>query len=347
MNKENTVLFSNFYEGSSFDEIYQSCVDASSKMPIDIHIECIKAHKSSEYLKQDNLLDGQEDIECMLESLKFIFKEKKIQKLLLGDFFMPGLDLVQYYREITRSKLKLGGLLHGGTFLEGDIYQWDWLKKSESLWTKIFDVIYVPSHYLLNQLPPEMQEKSIVYPWGMQQIKIPSIVPFHERKYDIVFPHRLDQDKGVNDLKEIIQRLPNVQFLITSPVPVDDTNAGTQEILKSRNVSFRLISDNNDHLRSLTESRLILSTAKQENFGFSIAKGVLCGCIPVLPNFLVYPELYPKSALYEDIDNACNNITRVLEDKEYRTHLEHDLTVSLENLRSCDMQNLLRHFFES
>ena len=63
----------------------------------------------------------------------------------------------------------------------------------------------------------------------------------------------------------------------------------------------------------LGKSKAIVSYALQENFGFGVAEAVYLGCTPVLPNRLVYPELYPDLKLFdrfeESVDMTVDAIT--------------------------------------
>jgi len=55
-----------------------------------------------------------------------------------------------------------------------------------------------------------------------------------------------------------------------------------------------------------------VSFALQENFGYSIAEAVYLGCVPILPNRLVYPELYIEEYLYNTFDEACNMVSEII-----------------------------------
>lgn len=62
-------------------------------------------------------------------------------------------------------------------------------------------------------------------------------------------------------------------------------------------------SSRHDYLSAISSCDIVVSTAIQENFGIAVVEAVLCGCHPLLPNRLAYPELIPADlhakCLYE------------------------------------------------
>src|SRR5262249_35134547 len=55
-----------------------------------------------------------------------------------------------------------------------------------------------------------------------------------------------------------------------------------------------------DYLRWLRRSDIVVSTARQENFGISVVEAIAAGAFPVLPARLSYPEILPAP-----VDRGC------------------------------------------
>lgn len=58
----------------------------------------------------------------------------------------------------------------------------------------------------------------------------------------------------------------------------------------------------------------------RKNFLCCRLEAAYCGCLPVVPNALVYPEIYPKSCLYSDenelyeiLKDYCETPAKVIE----------------------------------
>ncbi|WP_103019365.1 tRNA-queuosine alpha-mannosyltransferase domain-containing protein [Salinibacter altiplanensis] len=77
--------------------------------------------------------------------------------------------------------------------------------------------------------------------------------------------------------------------------------------------------------RLLHRADVVVSTARHEFFGKAIQEAIYCGCHPVLPNRLSYPELIPEThhrpllhapILYEDEDHLFGVLRSILEREE-------------------------------
>jgi glycosyltransferase involved in cell wall biosynthesis len=77
-----------------------------------------------------------------------------------------------------------------------------------------------------------------------------------------------------------------------------------RERLGERLAHYGYLAEDRDYARCLQEASVVCSTALHEFFGVGILEAMYCGCVPVLPNRLSYPELLPaeyhERCLYDD-----------------------------------------------
>lgn len=80
--------------------------------------------------------------------------------------------------------------------------------------------------------------------------------------------------------------------------------AEARDRLGPRLIHYGFATDPAAYARLLWDADLVLSTALHEFFGVSIVEAIYCGCLPVLPHRLSYPELVPVDfhdvCLYRD-----------------------------------------------
>jgi len=73
-----------------------------------------------------------------------------------------------------------------------------------------------------------------------------------------------------------------------------------------------------EYLSWLRRGGIVISTADQENFGFSVVEAVRHGCFPLLPRRLSYPELIPEElhtdVLFGDLEELAHKLSHLLED---------------------------------
>ncbi|MBI5524539.1 MAG: DUF3524 domain-containing protein [Desulfarculus sp.] len=69
--------------------------------------------------------------------------------------------------------------------------------------------------------------------------------------------------------------------------------------LGARLRQWGLVAERREYWRWLFWADVVVSTARQEYQGLSVAEAVWAGCRPLLPAALVYPTLYPARYLYE------------------------------------------------
>lgn len=311
---KNYLVIPAFYEGTSFEDLVLELVHMLETLKINVEIIGQKTPLSNNLpcddLDDNSFFNIQTDIVNEL-----INKISSPAKILFLDFFFPSIDLIKYFLSRNKINCKLGALLHGGLFLENDLFQSErWLKYFEYGYFEAFDMMYAPSSYLKKKVPDRFKDKIKVFSWGLDYFykSLDSEKISHE--FDVIFPHRITDDKGVTGLIYIAKQLPSIQFCTTLPQIPSEKNANKyiQRLRAFENITIVAGKNRSDHTDTLKSAKIVLSCAKQENFGYAVHKAVLCGCIPVLPNRLCYPEFFDKRYLYEDLDEAIEMIKKYL-----------------------------------
>ncbi len=120
----------------------------------------------------------------------------------------------------------------------------------------------------------------------------------------ICWNHRWEHDKDPESFFEAMYSLEDMgydfriivlgQSFIKSPSCFTEA----QERLSEKIIHFGFIESKKEYLLLLQRSDIVISTANHEFFGISIIEAIRCGCIPLVPDRLSYPELYPEQYRY-------------------------------------------------
>jgi glycosyltransferase involved in cell wall biosynthesis len=70
--------------------------------------------------------------------------------------------------------------------------------------------------------------------------------------------------------------------------------------------------DAETYIRLLWQADVVVSTALHEFFGIAVVEAIYCGCFPVLPRRLAYPEILPAgyhdACLYDEFDDLIERL---------------------------------------
>ncbi|CAI8021661.1 Glycosyltransferase-like domain-containing protein 1 [Geodia barretti] len=119
----------------------------------------------------------------------------------------------------------------------------------------------------------------------------------------IVWPHRWEHDKGPEEfcatLMKLLEAEKNfkVSFLGSHTSDIPECMSDARSRLGERVVHYGPL-EREQYWQALKEADIAVSTAKHEFFGVAMMEAVACGCYPLCPNRLVYPEIYPSECLY-------------------------------------------------
>ncbi len=237
------------------------------------------------------------EISAMFESGKI----KDGDTIFFSDIWFPGIESIAYMKYFTKKDVKITGIIHAGSFTDTDFVRdmERWAKNFEDIIFDISDTIYCASNFIKD----DIIKKRMVDPNKLVVTGLPvdysgldqhlgqdkeNIVIFNGRLCDEKQPWLFDElEKHV---KEKADGNLNIRFI------------KTQEENLSKEEYYSL----------LGKSKAIVSYALQENFGFGVAEAVYLGCQPVLPNRLVYPELYPNFELFDNFDQSVEMVVEAL-----------------------------------
>ena len=166
--------------------------------------------------------------------------------------------------------------------------------------------------------------RSVVLPVGMDLAALDAARPPRRKPGSprIVWNHRWEHDKDPDTFFAALRALDargarfEVVLLGESFVRAPEAFEQMRRYLGSRLAHFGFASNRGDYARLLWESDVVVSTAKHEFFGVATCEAVHCGCQPVLPNRLAYPELVPiehaAAVLYDDVDGLVDRLERAV-----------------------------------
>ena len=190
---------------------------------------------------------------------------------------------------------------------------------------------------LLRRMPDEVPEglveaiteRSAVLPVGCDLASLDIEAPPREGSAVVLWNHRWEYDKNPEGFFTAIFDLVNegLEFRVAvagqrfRDVPLIFDVA--ERRLADRLVQFGYVESRAEYARLLRTADIAVSTAHHEFFGMAIVEAVYCGCYPLLPRKLTYPELIPpehhERHLYDGEDDLVERLRRaILEIEETR-----------------------------
>lgn len=234
------------------------------------------------------------------EFITLLLKRKKFDRgkdytLFTTDIWNFSLLAIPYLNYFSNYNIKIKGVLHAGSFTDTDFVR-DMervYKGFEDILFDITDKIFVASDFIKNDVIKKRvvdPNKIIVtgLPIDEQGLNLPKV----EKENIVIFNGR-----------NVDEKQPYLFELMKEKLPYTFINTQQGNYTKE------------EYYNLLNKSKVVVSFALQENFGYGIQEAVKLGCVPVLPNRLVYPEIYPNQNLYNTFEESIKKVKDAIEGK--------------------------------
>lgn len=181
----------------------------------------------------------------------------------------------------------------------------------------------------------QLRRRSGVLPPGLDLARLDAYAPAHPYADDgppiILWNGRWEYDKAPQVFFAALEALAarGLSFrVIVAGQPIDPNHpdfVAARSRLGNRIIHFGYAPDLPSYARLLWQSDIVVSTAIQEFFGIGVVEALYCGCIPVLPRRLNYPDLLPVElhdrCLYDGFRGLLEQLEQALGDLEHLRRL--------------------------
>ncbi|MBI5446649.1 MAG: DUF3524 domain-containing protein [Deltaproteobacteria bacterium] len=180
----------------------------------------------------------------------------------------------------------------------------------------------MPSPKLLWTLD-ELRRKTSVLPLGVELADIPPREGTVAGGPPLVlWNHRWEHDKAPEEFFDAIRTLSHRRIPFRLAVAGErygtapEVFARAREEFRACTVHWGFAPAREEYVRLLSRAQVVVSTARQENFGVSMVEAAYAGAHPLAPRRLAYPEVFPgalhDACLYDDLPDLVGRLEALL-----------------------------------
>jgi glycosyltransferase involved in cell wall biosynthesis len=173
-----------------------------------------------------------------------------------------------------------------------------------------------------------LRARSEVLPLGLDLSQFAQHRPHSTRRGQplILWNHRWEYDKDPKTFFQAVYRLADEGLDFGLILLGESFRNWPEEFLEARHrlaeriVHFGYAEDAATYAQLLWQADIVVSTALHEFFGAAVVEACYCGCWPILPHRLAYPELIPDQyhdiCLYKGFDDLMTRLRHAITDCE-------------------------------
>lgn len=253
-------------------------------------------------------------------SLAELYRQGKMQDddvIFTTDLWFTGIESIAYLNYFYNKKTKIKGIIHAGSFTDTDFVRdmERWAKLFEDMIFDISDTIYVASDFIAKDIYKKRlisKDKIVVTGLPLDFEELNKYKNNLEKENIVIFNGRNVDEKQPWLFDELKNKFKNIKFINT----------------QKENLSKR------DYYKLLSKSKAVVSFALQENFGYGIQEAVYLGCIPIVPDRLVYKEQFDIKYRYNNFEDCINKVSLVFNNE-----------LKIPNLQLKDNNNIFKKWF--
>jgi hypothetical protein len=222
--------------------------------------------------------------------LASLYRDGKINNgdiIFTTDLWFPGIESIAYLNYFYKKEVKIRGVIHAGSFTDTDFVRdmERWAKYFEDIVFDISDKVFVASKFIAEDIYKKRiidSNKLIVSGLPLDFNELNKYKTDKTKENIIVFNGRNVDEKQPWLFEELIRTYPDYTFVNT----------------------HKLNLPKKEYYELLSKSKVIVSFALQENFGYGIQEAVYLGCVPIVPNRLVYKEQFDSIYRYNILEEC-------------------------------------------
>lgn len=240
-------------------------------------------------------------------------------------------QITSIYSAMSATHLLFNSVYNRNTFLQG----------AKALLKKM------PDHAPLTVVDG-LKDKSSVLPVPLDEECYRPPVGRGSGQLQLVWNHRWEYDKGPDRLYLVLKRLcqRGLDFSIHMLGQQFRNRPEVFDLIQAefgaRIRTWGYIEDRDLYLKTLQQSDIVFSTALHDFQGIAMLEAMACGCIPVAPKRLAYPEYIPKSLLAASFEEEAEQDAAAIAQRiiDLASEIQYGRGVSVPELSLCSWSAL-------